>query len=126
MIFVYEDVRPTLIPNTIIQKRLRDGVDYQYWIEAVDGYVLHDKRIDEPVYDDFGNETEEIMPWFKIGVTTVAANYDFDNITNGTYTYVDENNMTVTIDVLKVGMNEFYAIPNSIVPNCQICNNEII
>lgn len=77
MAIVREDLNPTLIENTVMQKVYYDGVHRQYTIEAIDGYVLHDKRLDW--YDTDPDTYEDV---FKLGYTgatkSVAANYDFD------------------------------------------------
>ena len=77
MAITYEDVIPSLIENTTLQKRLYDGVHRQYLIKAADGYLLHDNRLD---WEDFDPETYE--PVFKLGYTrgekTCAATYDFE------------------------------------------------
>lgn len=78
MAFTYEDVIPPLIENTTMQKRLRDGVDYQYLITPNEGFVLHDARMDEPVYDmETGEETGEVVKIYRTSTATCAANYDF-------------------------------------------------
>jgi hypothetical protein len=110
------------IPNATMLEKLRDGSLYAYSIEAVDGYVLHDSRVDEEEFDhELMQPTGNIIPRFKLGSTTVPASYDFTATTNGTYTYTDENNMEVTIPVVKIGMYEFYTLPENIVPTNQTC-----
>lgn len=111
MTIKYGDYITSLIPNATMQVVLRDGELFAYSIQAEEGYVLHDNRIDVPVLDEETlEETGEIIPWFKTGSTTVPANYDFDNVTSGTYTYSDENGMTVNVSVQKIGMYEFYTV----------------
>jgi hypothetical protein len=78
MAFTYVDVNPTLIPNTVMQKRLRDGVDYQYRISPAEGYVLHDNVLDS--YEDYTEDGEgvgEPILGFTPATSTCAANYDF-------------------------------------------------
>jgi hypothetical protein len=117
----YEDMI-SLIPNATMQKVYVYDNHTQYKIEAVDGYVLHDSRIDEEEFDhETMQPTGNIIPRFKLGSTTVPASYDFTATTNGTYTYTDENNMEVTIPVVKIGMYEFYTLPENIVPTNQTC-----
>lgn len=83
-IYTYEDVIPPIIANTIMQKRFIDGVHKQYTIEAIDGYVLHDSRLDfgaldpevgGPLFDEDGNEV--LLEGFTGGVVTCGAAYDF-------------------------------------------------
>lgn len=115
------------IANATMQELLRDGEVYRYSIKAIDGYVLHDNRIDiEETDPNTLESTGNIIPWFKLDSTTVPKNYDFENVTAGTYTYTDENGMTVTIPVSMIGMYEFYTLPDDIVPTSQTCgdNNE--
>ena len=76
MAFSYVDVNPTLIPNTTMQKRLLDGVDYQYLITANDGYVLHDQKRDWTETDP-DTEEEILVRGYTRGTATCAANYDF-------------------------------------------------
>lgn len=119
MAYTYEDVVPTLIENTTMKKRLLNGVHKTYVIKAVDGYALHDKRVDD-VFVDQETGTETIVPTFKIGETTVAASYDFSVVTQGAYTYADENENDVTIPVSMIGANEFYTVPVDLVPESQL------
>lgn len=126
MAWTYETVTPTLVPNTVTQKKLLDGVFKIYEIKPNEGYVLHDKRIDLDELDpNTGMPTGNIIPWFKISSTTVSKNYDFDNVTAGTYTYTDENGMPVTIPVSMIGEYEFYTLPERIVPTSQTCGGDL-
>jgi hypothetical protein len=114
VVITKEDVIPSLISNATMQLAYKDGTPYCYWIEAVDGYVLHDSRIDEEEFDyETMQPTGNIIPRFKLGSTTVPASYDFTATTNGTYTYTDENGMEATIPVVKIGMYEFYTLPEN-------------
>jgi hypothetical protein len=73
-----EDLIPSLIPNTSMQKIFVDGVHTQYGIKANKGYVLHDKDLDEYRFD-FETETltDEIILGFYDGIRTVRFDYDF-------------------------------------------------
>ena len=75
-VITYEDVNPTLIPNTTMTKLLRDGVHQVYRIYPIDGYVLHDNKNDYPEYDSVTGE-ETIVLGYVSGSTSCAANYDF-------------------------------------------------
>jgi len=91
-IITHEDVIPTLIPNTTMQKRFYDGVPRQYVIAPIEGYVLHDKG------RDWKEEDPETSEWVVVrgytGTnTSCGINYDF--VTNP---------------------REFYAVPESEVP----------
>ena len=77
-VFTWEDVIPTLIPNTMMQRRLRDGTPTVYKIVPVDGYVLHDKGRDYPIEDpDTYEQIGTRRGYTKMG-TTCAINYNFD------------------------------------------------
>jgi hypothetical protein len=79
MAYTYEDVNPTLIANTTMKKRLRDGVPTTYTINANEGYILHDKGFDMPIFDEDGNETGEVTLGFRPPESTasVPVSYDF-------------------------------------------------
>lgn len=103
-VITYEDVTPPIIANTIMQKRLWDGVHKTYTIKAIDGYVLHDNTLDypstdaetgEPLFDENGNEL--ITLGYAAGTTTCAASYNF-----------------------VANPREFYAVPEDSVPADQI------
>jgi hypothetical protein len=78
MVITYEDVTPSLIANTTMQKRLFDGVHKTYLITPNEGYVLHDNTLDECEYDP---ETGELIRVVNLGytdnTTTCGYNYDF-------------------------------------------------
>ena len=78
-VYAYEDVIPSLIANTTMQKRYIDGVHKQYCITAVDGYVLHDNTLD--LYEDGltedGEPVGELLLGYSRGTKTCGANYDF-------------------------------------------------
>jgi hypothetical protein len=76
MVITKEDIA-TLIPNTSMQKVYRDGVFNTYYITPNEGYVLHDKAYDAPVYDDYGNETGEIILGYRTSQASCPASYDF-------------------------------------------------
>ena len=101
-----EDVTPSLIPNTTMQKRLLDGVVKTYHITANDGYGLHDKDAD-------GLENDFVTPieLFAVGTISVRYDYDFDNVVNGTY-----NGVNGVIQVQKVGAKELFAVPLTEIP----------
>lgn len=78
MIITYEDVNPSLIENTTMQKVLRDGVHSTYYIAPADGYVLHDKTYDTIVIDPVtGEETDEVILGYRTSTASCAASYDF-------------------------------------------------
>lgn len=68
----------TLIENTVIEARTNaKGEIFSYIISPCEGYKLHAKHLDEPVFDENGNETGEIKKVYTKAFTTVQANYDF-------------------------------------------------
>lgn len=96
--YTYEDVIPTLIPNTTMRKLFIDGVHRTYNITPIDGYVLHDKNRDWYDIDpETGMDSEEPTLGYTTGTATCAANYDF-----------------------AANPREFYAVPESEVPADQI------
>lgn len=110
MVVTYEDVIPSLIPNTTMKKRFYDGVHRQYVIEPNDGYVLHDAENDEIIIDpDTMEETKHL--WYVSGDTTCGANYDFSPVT-----VTDENGVEFTA----YGEREFAARLIDEVPADQI------
>lgn len=109
----YEDVTPSLIPNTTMQKMFIDGVHKVYVIGAVDGYVLHDNRADEVILDDETLEpTGEVILRYATGTKTVAASYDFNTVVPDTIIDVNGNEIAVN----KIGAFELFAVPISAVP----------
>ena len=122
MAIVVGDYITSPVPNTTLREYLRDGVLYSYVIAPTEGYLLHDKDLDMPEYDEnLGTETGNIIPWFTGVTTNMRPDYDFTNTTQGTYyTYTDENGMEITIPVTMIGEREFYTVPTNIVPYDQI------
>ena len=75
MAWTYEDVIPSLIPNTTMQKKFLDGVHKVYVIAPCEGYVLHDAENDARI--DEGTEDEIFITRYVSGMTTCGASYDF-------------------------------------------------
>ena len=92
----YEDVIPSLIENTTMQKNIYNGVHNVYIIRPISGYVLHDHARD---WTDIDPDTMEEIPvlGYTRGMATCAANYDFE-----------------------ANPREFYAVPEDSVPADQI------
>ena len=109
------------VPNTTLRERLNNGELYSYVIAPTEGYLLHDKDLDMPEYDEnLGMATGNIIPWFTGVTTNMRPDYDFTTTTQGTYyTYTDENGMEITIPVTMIGEREFYTVPSNIVPSDQ-------
>lgn len=96
MAYTYEDVIPTLIENTTMQKRLLNGVHRTYMITANEGYVLHDKALDfVESWDENGDPIT--TQGYTTATCTCAAAYDF-----------------------AANPREFYAVPADSVPADQI------
>ena len=91
-VITYEDVTPTLIPNTTMRKRFIDGVHKQYVITPLVGYVLRDKANDEEEFDPETLEpTGRILFRYASGGATCGATYDFTPLQ-----VTDENGVTHT------------------------------
>ena len=86
MVITYEDVIPSLIENTVMQLALRDGTPSTYRITPIEGYVLHDKAYDYPLFDEEGNETGEIALGYRTSTAGCAATYDFETNPREFYT----------------------------------------
>lgn len=95
----YEAVNPSLIENATMQKYINGkGEHTAYTITPIDGYVLHDKGMDDPIYDEeTGEPTGEVTLGFRRSTASCGVNYDF-----------------------VANPREFYAVPESSVPADQI------
>lgn len=102
-----EDVIPSLIENTTMQKLLRDGVHQAYFIAPIDGYVLHDNAMDWHEIDEVTLQEGELVRGYAVGSVSCGANYDF-------------NTVTMIDGYTAVGAREFFARPRSEVPEDQI------
>lgn len=114
MAVTYEDIVPTLVPNTTMEKTLSDGNAINIRIYPDDGYVLHLKRHDYEDIDPITGETVTTLR-FCSGMKSVNINYDFSVKVQDTYTYTDENGNEVTIPIEKIGAEEIFTLPKSIV-----------
>lgn len=92
----YEEITPTMIPNTTMEKLFRDGIHRQYRITPNEGYVLHNNVRDWTNVDEETGE-EKLYLGYSKSMSTCPANYDFA-----------ENS------------REFYAVPVDSVPAEQI------
>ena len=80
----YEEIIPTLIPNTTVEKMFRDGVHRQYRIIPIDGYVLHNNVRDWKHIDpETGKET--FYCGYSTSCSSVPASYDFQENPNEIY-----------------------------------------
>ena len=66
-----------LIDNIICEAREIDGVIVYYKVRPAEGYKLHEKGLDMPIFDEEGNETGKIQCGYTTVFTTVGANYDW-------------------------------------------------
>ena len=110
MAYTYEDVIPSLIPNTTMKKRLLNEAHRSYIIAPIDGYVLHDNAADGI---DF--ESDAVIRRYSIGDCSCGANYDFSTI-QLIVPDINGNDVVVTT----YGSREFYAIPESEVSADQV------
>ena len=86
------------IPNTRMEAYYNtSNVLRSYFIYPIEGYALHNNAYDEPILDDEGNETGEVLQRFTTAFTTVGYNYDFeanpDNIFAVPLSELDENQL---------------------------------
>lgn len=96
--YTYTEVNPTLIANTTMLKRLVDGVEKNYLIEPIDGYVLHDAGMDTYLeYDEEGNPIGDPILGYRTSRASVPITYDFT-----------------------ANPRQFYAVPETDVPADQI------
>lgn len=101
MALIKEPVTPSLIENTEMVKGILNDVHKTYEITPCEGYVLHDKRLDNEVIDEItGEPTGEVILRYYEGTRTVPASYDF--VANPW---------------------ELYAVLRSSVPENDICDN---
>ena len=78
---MYEDVTPSLIENTIMQRKINatTGNVSFYNITPCEGYVLHTNNYDDPVFDEeTGEETGEVIAGYTRGTISVGYNYNFE------------------------------------------------
>ncbi len=105
------------VPNTTTKVFINSsGVATQYKIIPDDGYVLHLKDEDELIYDDNYENVIGRNERYSYGGASVHISYDFTVKVADTYTYTDENGNTQTIPIERIGAQEFYTLPASVVP----------
>lgn len=75
----HELIVPSLIENTTMQKNFRDGVSTTYYITPNEGYVLHDKGLDVPEYnEETFEETGNILLGYRHTTASCSVNYNFE------------------------------------------------
>lgn len=65
------------LPNINVKHCYRDGVLVHYALYPAEGYVLHVPSGDDFAYDDEGNLTDELIPYYTYGGATVLPGYNF-------------------------------------------------
>lgn len=114
-------IEEIFVPNTTTQVFVNSqGNRTQYYIRPNDGYVLHVKDEDENIWDDNHENIIGRNERYSIGGTSVHISYDFIVKVPDTYIYTDENSNTQTIPIERIGAQEFYTLPESVVPQNQI------
>lgn len=109
------------VPNTTTEVFVNSsGNRTQYAITPNDGYVLHFKTNDYPIYDDNYENIIGYNEQYSAGGGSVHINYDFSVKVPDTYTYTDENGMTVSIPIERIGAEELYTLPANVVPQNSI------
>ena len=84
--WTYLKMEQTLIPNTVMQIGLKDGVHEIYRITPVDGCVLHDNTYDRPILDpDTMEENGKVIVGYRTTTASCAASYDFTVNPRGFY-----------------------------------------
>lgn len=75
-----------LIENAVIEaKTSENGNIFAYKISPCEGYKLHAKHLDEPIFDGSGNETGEMKKVYTTAFTMVSVQYDFEKNPNEIY-----------------------------------------
>lgn len=96
----WRDTTP-IIPNTTMEIYTNlNGVDANYKITPITGYVMHNKGRDRITYDSNGNIVSKTLG-FTGAPTTCRINYDFT-----THEIQLDNGETVTV----YGENEYFTV----------------
>jgi hypothetical protein len=87
-----------IIPNTRMEAYYNaNNVLRVYYIYPLEGYGLHHNAYDEPILDEEGNPTGEVIQRFTTAFLTVPYNYDFEanpeNIFTKPLSELDENQL---------------------------------
>lgn len=115
----YIDCETSFVPNTTMKIAVTStGRQTQYCFYPDDGYVMHKKSVDTEIYDETGVNVIDYNVLYGAGMKSVPISYDFSTVEQDVYTYTDENGMTVSIPIERIGAEELYTLPIDIVqPN---------
>ena len=114
-------IEEIFVPHTTTKVLVNSlGNRTQYYLTPDDGYVLHFKTNDLPIYDHTYENIVGYTEQYSIGGGSVGINHDFSVRVADTYTYTDENGMTVSIPIERIGEEELYTLPIEVVPTNQI------
>ena len=103
------------IPNTTTKIFVdSSGVQTQYCIYPDEGFVIHLKRNDVEDFDPITEQTTTTL-YFSSGMKSVNINYNFSVKVQDAYTYTDENGNEVTMPIEKIGAEEIFTLPKTIV-----------
>lgn len=117
----YIDCETSYVPNTTMKIFVNPlGRQTQYCFYPVDGYVMHIKSVDMEIYDKTGENVVGYTELFGSGMKSVPISYDFSVIKEDSYTYTDESGKKVDMPIKKIGAEELYTLPESIVPQNQL------
>lgn len=117
----YVDCETSFVPNTTMKIAVTStGRQTQYCFYPDDGYVMHVKSVDIEIYDGTGVNVIGYNVLYGAGMKSVPISYDFSIVTQDVYTYTDKNGNTVNVPIEKIGTEELYTLPASIVPEKQI------
>ena len=109
-------IEEIFVPNTTTEVFVNSqGKRTQYYIKPNDGYVLHVKDEDENIYDENYENVIGRNERYSAGGCSVHIGYDFTVKTPDVYTYTDENGNELTIPIERIGEQEFYTLPESVV-----------
>ena len=111
----------SFVPNTRMAiYENSSGRQTQYRFYPNEGYVMHVKSVDTEIYDETGVNVIGYTELFGSGTKSVPISYDFSVVVQDVYTYTDENGNTQIVPIEKIGVEELYTLPESIVPQNQL------
>lgn len=108
MAITYETVTPSPIENATVRKMISNGVHKQYYIQANEGYILHDKELDFERVINFETYETELVLGFTTALCSCFHTYDWD--TNPREFYCVSNDGTIPSDQIFAGANNDHEI----------------